>query len=362
MEKWKVSIIIGLYNVAKYLRDKHLSCILNQSYRNLEIILVNDGSTDETPALCEELRVKDQRIIIINKENGGLGSARNAGLAVATGDYLWFYDVDDECETTLLETAMHNATINDNDITIFGYDDYDVKYKTLTNIAYEPKLMQSNREIADNYVDYLLGLQYQNGFMWNKVYKRSFIEQNNIRFGDAFRIQQDELFNLKAYRHAVRVELIPDVLYHYYTYNTGNNRSKYIPNRYELYSTIKDEFLSLYSYWGLEDDRMLSYVYKRFYSNILTVLNFNTFHPNSGLNKSERKAKILQIMQESDTQFCMDYMRDHDLAPTGRYELTNWKAIEEESYILFMIYHYMNVAIDRIRWYVRTILKLLTQK
>lgn len=362
MDQPKVSIIIGLFNVAKYLKEKHLSCILSQTYQNLEIILVNDGSTDETPALCEALRSKDQRIIIVNKENGGLGSARNVGLEVATGDYLWFYDVDDECEMTLLERAMQNAVANDNDITIFGYDDFDVKYKTLTNVVYESKKMVTNREIADSYVDYLLGLQYQNGFMWNKVYKRSFIEQNHVRFGDAFRIQQDELFNLKAYRCAERIELMPDILYHYFTYNSGNNRSKYISNRYELYKTIKDEFLSLYTYWHLEDERMLTYVYKRFFSNVLTVLNFNTFHPNSGLNWSERRRKILQIMQAEDTKSCMDFLRERQLDPHSRYERTNWKAIDKQSYTLFIIYHKVNAAIDQMRWHVRSFLKLLTLK
>lgn len=362
MEPYKVSIIIGLYNVAKYLQEKHLSCIINQTYKNLEIILVNDGSTDETPLLCEELKRNDSRIVIVTKTNGGLGSARNAGLDVATGDYLWFYDVDDECETCLLETVMQKATANNNDITIFGYDDYDVKYKTLTKVEYKPIQMRSNQEIAVNYVDYLLGLKYQNGFMWNKVYKRSFIEKNKVRFGDAFRIQQDELFNLKAYRFAERIELIPNILYHYFTYNTGNNRSKYIANRYELYDTIKDEFLFLYSYWKLDDERMLTYVYKRFFSNVLTVMNFNTFHPKSGLSKSERKAKIIQIMKEDGTRSCMNYLRDHDLVPKHRYESSNWKAIEQQSYTYFLFHHKINSAIDQIRWYARSFVKTLKLK
>ena len=88
--KGKVSIIIGLFNISKYLEEKRLSCILNQSWRDLEILLINDGSTDNTPKICQELAKEDARIRLINKQNGGLGSARNAGLDAATGEFVWF--------------------------------------------------------------------------------------------------------------------------------------------------------------------------------------------------------------------------------------------------------------------------------
>ena len=117
----KVSIIIGLYNVASFLKEKRLSCILNQTYSNIEIILVNDGSIDETQVICEELHAVDNRIIIVNKPNGGLGSARNAGLDAATGDYIWFYDVDDEAELDLIEKNVRWMQTYQTDLNIFGY-------------------------------------------------------------------------------------------------------------------------------------------------------------------------------------------------------------------------------------------------
>ena len=96
-KKGLVSIIICLYNVSSYLREKKLSCIFQQTYQNLEIILVDDGSTDDTYTLCEELKDSDDRIILIRKRNGGLGSARNVGLDHAQGEYIWFYDVSSSC-------------------------------------------------------------------------------------------------------------------------------------------------------------------------------------------------------------------------------------------------------------------------
>ena len=99
-KKGFVSVIIGLFDVAPFLAEKRLGCILNQTWKDLEIILVNDGSTDETLRLCKELASEDSRIVLIDKPNGGLGSARNAGLDAASGEYVWFYDVDDVAELT----------------------------------------------------------------------------------------------------------------------------------------------------------------------------------------------------------------------------------------------------------------------
>ena len=117
----KVSIIIGCYNVSNWLKEKKLSCILNQTYSNIEIILVNDGSTDDTLTICNSLKEIDNRIVIINKENGGLGSARNAGLDRASGDYIWFYDVDDEAEPDLIKKNVSWMSQYQTDLNIFGY-------------------------------------------------------------------------------------------------------------------------------------------------------------------------------------------------------------------------------------------------
>ena len=102
-----VSVIICCYNVSHWLETKRLSCILNQSYSNIEIILVDDGSTDNTLPLCRDLATVDGRIKVITKENGGLGSARNVGLDAATGKYVWFYDVDDEAGKTTERMVPH---------------------------------------------------------------------------------------------------------------------------------------------------------------------------------------------------------------------------------------------------------------
>ena len=100
----KVSIVVPVYNVEKYL-DRCIKSILNQKYQDMEIILINDGSTDNSLAICEKYREQDSRIIIINKANQGLSAARNDGVAAASGEYIMFIDSDDYIDDSLVSEA-----------------------------------------------------------------------------------------------------------------------------------------------------------------------------------------------------------------------------------------------------------------
>lgn len=116
----KISIIVPIYNVEKYLQ-KCVDSILCQTYKNLEIILVNDGSPDNCPAICDEYAKKDKRIKVIHKQNGGVSSARNAGLDVATGKYVQFVDSDDWVEPEYSKTMINLIEENNCDLGICGY-------------------------------------------------------------------------------------------------------------------------------------------------------------------------------------------------------------------------------------------------
>lgn len=106
MNNPKISIVVPVYNVEKYL-EKCLESIINQTYHNIEIILVDDGSTDKSGELCDSYRVKDQRINVIHKKNGGLASARNVGMHTLTGDYIMFIDSDDWVDATICEDLLY---------------------------------------------------------------------------------------------------------------------------------------------------------------------------------------------------------------------------------------------------------------
>ena len=236
-DKALVSVIICLYNVSSFLREKKLSCILQQTYKNLEIILVDDGSTDDTYLLCEKLRNIDKRITLVKKENGGLGTARNAGLDNATGAYVWFYDVDDEADLQLIEKNVHWMEVYKSDMNIFGYHCITPALSLSENVSFTERKIHENQQLKSVFIDELLFVPNGNGFAWNKFYRRSFIEKYGFRFG-CQRIQQDEVFNLQFYPFLDNVYISSELLYTYYIYSSGNNRSRYIHDRINIYISI----------------------------------------------------------------------------------------------------------------------------
>ena len=169
----KISIIIPVYNIEKYLK-KCLDSVVNQTYQNLEIILVNDGSTDNSGKICEEYKRADSRIVLIHKENEGLSMARNTGLDIASGEYIFFVDSDDYISENMLETLYNSLLETQSDMAVCSIQYVDEAGK--------------NVDSPFTFNDVVLG---QNEFWkiysstghtecvvaWNKLYKRKILEQ-----------------------------------------------------------------------------------------------------------------------------------------------------------------------------------------
>ena len=157
-----------MYSVEKYL-NKCVDSIINQTYQNLEIILVNDGSPDNCGSICEEYALKDQRIKLINKENGGLSDARNFGLDIATGDYICFIDSDDYIDNYYIEKLLYNIIETNSDISVCDFWYIDEFGKKWARKEKEEKIYTSFEAIKDIFTT----LQNTEVMVWNKMYKRS---------------------------------------------------------------------------------------------------------------------------------------------------------------------------------------------
>lgn len=291
----KVSIISGVYNVSGFLIEKSLSCIINQTYNDWELLLIDDGSTDGSSMICDEIAHKDNRIKVIHKTNEGLGSARNTGLDAATGDYIWFYDVDDEANLNLLDFCVKEMDSQQLDMLQFSFCAITASHNLKEDVILHEHLFEGPKQLIDGYLDYILFVKYGNGFAWNKVYRRSFLEKYKIRFENQ-RIQQDEVFNLKCYQKAKRIYLSPEILYNYYIYNIGNTRSRFIPDRFDIYVSVRDHFENLRKLWGISDSRFDDYLNQRFYNNMNDTLRFNLQHPDCQWNKNRRREEIDRVM------------------------------------------------------------------
>lgn len=293
-----VTVAIAAYNVEKYLRIG-IKYIQNQTYDNIEIILVDDGSVDNTPKICDDLAKEDSRIRVFHKENGGLGSARNVGIDNAQGEFIYFFDVDDSLEREFLADSVKYAQKKEIDMIIYGY------YARFSDSEREEKISLQEREIHNNeelksvYCNELLWLKHGNGFAWNKFYRVSFVRKYNFHFGNQ-RIQQDEPFNMQLYLKLDNVYICSKVYYHYVLYINNNAGSRYIENKERIIIDIYHRFMKFYEDWHLQDDRVLAYIKKRYVDGIFGVVTGTYFHEDCEYTTEQRNKKIYSVIRNKE--------------------------------------------------------------
>lgn len=202
-----ISVIVPIYKVESYL-DRCVRSIVEQTYENLEIILVDDGSPDNCPAICDAWAEKDSRIRVIHKENGGLSDARNAGLAVATGEYVSFIDSDDHIAPDFLARLQDAVVKTGAEVAecATDYVDEDGNVLRLRNAANMPemgKLEALRRLVLEDGV-------YQT--VWNKLYRRDVIEGIPFAVG---KLNEDEFWTYRVIDRIEKLAVVPEPLYHY---------------------------------------------------------------------------------------------------------------------------------------------------
>ena len=201
-----------------------MDSIINQTYSNIEIICVNDGTRDGSRKILEEYRKKDSRIKIIDKKNGGLSSARNAGLEVAQGEYISFIDSDDWIEETMIEKLYRNITSLDTDIAICGVHQYDEKKKEIDDsnkyytLEYFDKSFDNRSFTYEETKPFIMDVCVM---AWNKLYRRSLIDQEQARFPDGL-IFEDGPFFFTLFFKARGVSIVREYLYYYRVNREGS--------------------------------------------------------------------------------------------------------------------------------------------
>ena len=207
-----ISVIIPVYNVEKYL-TKCVDSIINQTYKNLEIILVDDGSPDNCGKICDEYAKKDNRIKVIHKENGGLSSARNAGLDICKGEYICFIDSDDFVSLSFIEVLYKMIQINKTDIAQCNFlrfhDENEIANEGAISFEFSQCSIYDNLEMQNNLFK---TNQVISTVVWNKLYKRSVYE--NIRFPNG-KIHEDEFTTYIVFSKSENMCYISDELYYY---------------------------------------------------------------------------------------------------------------------------------------------------
>lgn len=205
-----ISVIIPSYNVEEWLPNC-IQSILKQSYTNLEIILVNDGSTDNTLKICNSYAQQDSRIILIDKINGGISSARNKGIEYASGEYIVFIDPDDNIDNNYFDTLYNTAKLYACDAVVAGYKK--VPINTDIKPGFKNGVVLEGREFV------LSSLRVHSNndlcFVWRYIYRAKLIKNNDLKFNENIFIGEDAIFNLNFLLLAQRVIAIPDIIYEY---------------------------------------------------------------------------------------------------------------------------------------------------
>ena len=205
-----ISIIIPIYNVEKYL-DECLTSVMNQTYKNFEVILVNDGTKDNSIEIVNKFISKHNNIKLVNKENGGLGSARNVGINHARGKYLIFIDSDDYIEATYIEKLYTEIEKSKSDIVICGINKY---YENSKNIEPVNLEVENNKSYSSLEAIKLLFTNKIFCHAWNRIYRKELFINNNILFPEG-KLYEDILPAVKLISKSKKISFIKENLYYY---------------------------------------------------------------------------------------------------------------------------------------------------
>ena len=296
-----VSVIIPVYGVEKYL-DKCIESVLSQTYKNLEIILVDDCSPDGCPGICDSYRERDSRIKVIHKpKNEGLGAARNTGLSEACGEFILFADSDDTLENTLVEKAL-GAFDENTELAVFGINRVfeNEKGEVIKTEKLTPEKMSSlsHRKTADIFA--MLNKARAFPFAWNKLYRRSFIDQCHARFEDT-RLIEDFLFNIHLFSNATFISVIPDNLYNYRKPAHETLVNSYAPEFFELCKrkyTLEKEYLEGADALTEENQQLICLSYVK---HLVSVFLKNRSEK-AGLSAKQQRQKIREALGDNLTE------------------------------------------------------------
>ncbi len=291
-----VSIIVPIYNMEKSLMSS-ISSLLLQDYYNIEIILIDDGSTDASFDICKTLASRDNRVIVQHTVNQGSGSARNFGIKLSKGKYLYFPDADDKLESTAISILVSSMNHGENDLVVFGY-----QCRTHKNeIIFEKKYLNFSNTgdiIRYNYEDYF---NMQNCFSiqgapWNKFFDGDKIRENNILF-PLLKRHQDEGFISRYMCYSKNVVFIPEVLYIYYQNTIQHEWRKYPLDYVESVIGLHKIWNETICSWNKDDFKTHLLVKKEILSKSIKVLELS-FSPRMKLNFFTRKYWLKEMCRK----------------------------------------------------------------
>lgn len=316
----KISIIVPVYKSEKYLSEC-VESILNQSFRDLEIILVDDGSPDDSPAICDKYAESDERVRVVHKENRGVSTARNAGLEIATGDYVTFVDSDDFIEPNMYERMAFVASENNCDVVLcdcvkdFG-DRSEVYSHDIRSGFYDRK------QLEEEYFPHLLMMEnveypatISNCLL---LFRRNLA--NDVRYLEGVRYSEDLLFGAQLLYRANSFFYMKNEAYYHYRMNPDSATHKFVSDKWndyvKLHQGIIDAFASCrdFDFRGQIDLCLLFFLYN----------SLNDILGTSQMSYSDKKCKINSILKENKIREMFCRIRISKLSISYKQRIITW--------------------------------------
>ncbi len=323
-----ISVIIPVYKVEKYL-PRCIESVLNQTYKNFELILVDDGSPDNSGKICDEYALKDARINVIHKENGGVSSARNAGIDVAKGEYINFIDSDDWVPSDSLEILLELLHDNFADLSIGGREDLGKKIKQKTCELTLVEFGVSEEEKVAEFLENSIVLS-----SCGKLYKTSLIKQNRLFFPESLKLAEDAVFVRNYLRVAKRIANTKSIVYFYNRTNENSATHKnYIDNnKWELYS-LKN-FANLVDLCLTREDIKNMIISRQAYNKYFYIayLYCNYLHKKAAIKKLQETKEMFNkyMMLNENIYINKGYIKKVDAVKNNNFNML-YKLIIKES-------------------------------
>lgn len=326
-ERIVVSVIVPVYQVEKYIR-RCINSIRAQTYKNLQVLLIDDGTRDDSGKICDEYAKKDHRIEVFHKENGGLSDARNYGLEHAVGEYIVFVDSDDFLCPQYVERLLEMCVTEEADIAICDYSRTEHDYIILQHKKFKTKEYSGIKA-----VEQLFGRNHvYMTVAWNKMYKRELFE--GIRFPKG-KIHEDEATTYKLFLKSTRVIATDEILYGYFMSEGSIMRDEYRVQRLDIIKIALDRLKTLQKA-GYSDLVLLS---KRELSNILI------YHYYQCRNKIKGSGMIQEKLFLLHEKYCVKDAQAKQFPVLARINCLFFNRNKELYCILFGIYQWFKILI-----------------
>ena len=291
----KLSVIIPVYNAQEHLH-KCVDSVLNQTENDIEIILVNDGSKDESGVICDEYSQTDNRIKVIHQKNQGVSAARNNALAVASGDYIGFVDSDDYIHPEMFEKMFKTAQDTQAEVVMCDaltvYDNGINETDTITQLPNDAILTKKTFTPSI--------LMEMAGAVWRCIYKNKLINANQISFPNGIKFSEDRIFNIYAFGFADKIAYTKEPFYYRYV-NLKSAVHRFHSDYFEAYKKAKvATHEAIKSAWNNDEEYQKAYL-SQFITGALMAIN-NYYYKTSPLSRKERRRAVVDLCNDEVLQ------------------------------------------------------------